>query len=29
MRDPNRLDRFYDEVKKIHKISFPDWRFGQ
>ena len=21
MRDPNRLDRFYDEVKKIHKKS--------
>lgn len=29
MRDHNRLDRFYDEVKKIHKVSFPDWRFGQ
>ena len=29
MRDPDRLDRFYDEVKKIHKVSFPDWRFGQ
>ena len=29
MRDPNRLDSFYDEMKKIHKESFPDWRFGQ
>ena len=29
MRDPNRLDKFYDEMKKIHKKSFPDWRFGQ
>ena len=29
MRDPNRLDNFYDEFKKIHKEVFPDWRFGQ
>ena len=29
MRNPNRLDKFYDEVKTIHKKSFPDWRFGQ
>ena len=29
MRDLNKLDMFYDEVKKIHKVSFPDWRFGQ
>ena len=29
MRDPNRLDIFYDELKTIHKRSFPDWRFGQ
>jgi len=29
MRDPDRLDSFYDEVKKIHKRYFPDWRFGQ
>ena len=29
MRDPNRLDSFYDEFKKIHKEKFPDWRFGQ
>ena len=29
MRDPNRLDKFYDELKSIHKKHFPDWRFGQ
>ena len=29
MRDPKRLDGFYDEVKRIHKEYFPDWRFGQ
>lgn len=29
MRNPNRLDKFYDEMKEIHKNSFPDWRFGQ
>ena len=29
MRDPDRLDRFYDDMKKIHKERFPDWRFGQ
>lgn len=29
MRDPNRLDKFYDEIKEIHKKSFPDLRFGQ
>lgn len=29
MRDINRLDVFYDELKKIHKECFPDWRFGQ
>ena len=29
MRDINRLDKFYDELKTIHKKSFPDWRFGQ
>lgn len=29
MRDPNRLDKFYDELKEIHKKEFPDWRFGQ
>ena len=29
MRDPNRLDEFYTTLCKIHKESFPDWRFGQ
>lgn len=29
MRDTNRLDTFYDELKKIHKECFSDWRFGQ
>ena len=29
MRDINRLDKFYDELKEIHKKHFPDWRFGQ
>lgn len=29
MRDPNRLDYFYDELKKLHKTYLADWRFGQ
>ena len=29
MRNPNRLDTFYDELKRIHKEKVPDWRFGQ
>ena len=29
MRDPGRLDKFYEEVKEIHKKHFPDWRYGQ
>lgn len=29
MRDVNRLDSFYDNLKEVHKTSFPDWRFGQ
>ena len=29
MRDPNRLDNFYEQMKQIHKENFPDWRFGQ
>ena len=28
MRDINRLNNFYDELKRIHKYV-PDWRFGQ
>ena len=28
MRDPERIDEFCDELKKMwHKV--PDWRFGQ
>lgn len=28
MRDPNRIDKFCNELAKLwHK--FPDWRFGQ
>ena len=26
MRNPERLDTFYDELKRIHKLYFPDWR---
>lgn len=29
MRNPDRLDSFYDELKNLHKNTFPDWRFGQ
>lgn len=29
MRDVNRLDGFYKEMKEIHREYFPDWRFGQ
>lgn len=29
MRDPNRLDNFYDVMKKYHKEYMPDIRFGQ
>lgn len=29
MRNPKRLDTFYDELKYIHKKYCPDWRFGQ
>ena len=29
MRNPDRLENFYEEMKEIHKKSFPDWRFGQ
>ena len=29
MRDINRLDKFYDELKEIHKSHCGQWRFGQ
>ena len=29
MRDPNRLDDFYDRLKKVHKERFCDLRFCQ
>lgn len=29
MRNPERLDSFYEELKDMHKTYFPDWRFGQ
>jgi len=29
MRSAERLDKFYDELKEIHKNTFRDWRFGQ
>jgi hypothetical protein len=29
MRDPQRLEDFYSELKVIHQRSFCDWRFLQ
>lgn len=29
MRDPKRLDFFYEELKCIHQDVYPDLRFGQ
>ncbi len=29
MRNPDRLDIFYDKLKDIHKKDIPDWRVGQ
>lgn len=29
MRDPNRLDNFYNSIKTLHQACFPDLRFGQ
>lgn len=29
MRNAERLDSFYDELKYLHKKYCPDWRFGQ
>lgn len=29
MRNPYRLYKFYDELRRIHMKYFSDWRFGQ
>ena len=29
MRNPERLDEFYEKIKELHKKYCPDWRFGQ
>ncbi len=29
MRNPNRLENFYEDFKLLHKQNVPDWRFGQ
>lgn len=29
MRDPNRLNDFYEQFKYLHKACYPDLRFGQ
>ena len=29
MRNPERLNQFYDDFKLLHQNCFPDWRFGQ
>ena len=29
MRDPNRIDKFCNELAAIWKSNAPDWRFGQ
>lgn len=29
MRNLDRLDMFYEDMRDIHKKCFPDWRFGQ
>lgn len=29
MRDPERIDKFCDEIAEIWKEKIPDWRFGQ
>ncbi len=29
MRDPNRIDPFLEELGKLWKKNFPDWRFTQ
>lgn len=29
MRNPERLDKIYEQMLKDHKEHFPDWRIGQ
>lgn len=29
MRNPNRLYKFYENLRDIHMTHFSDWRFGQ
>lgn len=29
MRNPERLDEFYEHLLSVYKNNFPDWRFGQ
>ena len=29
MRDPERFNDFYKELKELHQLYFPDWRFMQ
>lgn len=29
MRDPERIDKFCNEIADIWKNEIPDWRFGQ
>lgn len=29
MRDPNRLDNFYEKLKEYYKNILPDFRFTQ
>ena len=29
MRNPSRLNNFYDTMKLLHQTCFPDWRWGQ
>jgi hypothetical protein len=29
MRDPNRLDKYYEQLCELHKQHCPDWRMGQ
>lgn len=29
IRNPNRIDSFTEELNRIWKTYYPDWRFGQ